>query len=196
VFGQIEAVVEWFDRDDKRQLSEYRTYRFWRGDDAVRAFDQTVSLLMTDGDVTFGDTKEGGLCSTRVAGTMKERSGGTITNAENKSGAGACWGKPSPWVDYSGPVGDSTVGLAIFDHPNNFRHPTRWHVRDYGLFTANCFGLSHFMGKEHNGSHTWKAGERVTFRHRVYIHTGDVKAGRVAEQYRNYTSPAAVRILT
>ena len=196
VFGQIEAVIDWVTRQDKRQLTEYRTYRFWHGDDATRMFDQTVTFCMTDGDVTFGDTKEGGICATRVAGTMKEKSGGTITNAEGKVGAKACWGQPSPWVDYSGPVGDHTVGLAIFDHPKNFRHPTRWHVRDYGLFTVNCFGWSHFKGKGNDGSHTWKAGERVTFRHRVFIHTGDVKQGQVAGHYQNYADPPSVRVLT
>ena len=51
------------------------------------------------------------------------------------------------------------------------------------------------MGKGHDGSHTWKAGERVTFRHRVFIHTGDVKEGQVAGQYRNYADPPTVRVL-
>jgi len=33
-----------------------------------------------------------------------------------------------------------TLGVAIFNHPPSFRHPTSWHARTYGLFTANCFG--------------------------------------------------------
>ena len=27
-------------------------------------------------------------------------------------------------------------GVAVFDHPQNPRHPTRWHVREYGLLAA------------------------------------------------------------
>jgi hypothetical protein len=32
----------------------------------------------------------------------------------------------------------------MFDHPQNPRHPTWWHVRDYGLFAANPFGKHDF----------------------------------------------------
>jgi len=35
-----------------------------------------------------------------------------------------------------------TVGIAVFDHPSNPRHPTTWHVRDYGLFAANPLGCT------------------------------------------------------
>ncbi len=195
VFGRIESLIDWTTRQGQRQLTELRSYTFWRADDDVRVVDLSINFHFTDGDVKFGDTKEGGLCSTRVAGTMKEKSGGTITNAEGKQGAGACWGKPSPWVDYTGKAGEHTVGLTIFDNPKNFRYPSRWHVRDYGLFTANVFGLSHFVSKESDGSHTWKAGELVTFDYRVLIHKDDVKAGRVADHYRNYTKPAAVKVV-
>ena len=78
--------------------------------------------------------------------------------------------------------------LAVFDHPKNYGHPSHWHIRDYGLYTANAFGLSHFEGKEHDGSKTWTKGENVEWNYRVYIHKGDTKAAKVAEKYRQYTT--------
>ena len=74
----------------------------------------------------------------RVATSMDvtSKKGGKIINAEGIENTPA-WGKPSPWVDYTGPVGGKTVGVAIFNHPSSFRYPTTWHVRDYGLFAAN-----------------------------------------------------------
>ena len=40
------------------------------------------------------------------------------------------------------------MGIAILNHPASFRYPTYWHVRDYGLFAANPFGLHDFKWGE------------------------------------------------
>jgi hypothetical protein len=37
-------------------------------------------------------------------------------------------GQASPWCDYSGTLGTEKVGVAILDHPENPRHPVRWHA--------------------------------------------------------------------
>ena len=67
-------------------------------------------------------------------------------------------------------VSTSKPGVAIFDHPTSFRYPTWWHVRDYGLMTANPFGLSHFVDKTADGSYVLAAGGRIRFRYRVLVH--------------------------
>jgi hypothetical protein len=79
------------------------------------------------------------------------------------------------------------VGVAIFDHPQNPRHPTHWHVRDYGLFAANPFGI-HDFEKKPAGTGDFKvaAGESVTWRYRFYFHRGDDKEANVAERYAEY----------
>ena len=105
----------------------------------------------------------------------------------------AAWGKRAKWVDYYGPVNGQIVGIAIFDHPSNPRHPTWWHVRDYGLFAANPFGVHDFEGKPAGtGKLVVPADTSITFRYRFLYHRGDELAGRVAEQYREYaaTTPA------
>ncbi len=100
---------------------------------------------------------------------------------------GATWGKRAAWCDYYGPVNGKIVGVAIFDHPQNPRHPTWWHVRDYGLFAANPFGLHDFENKPAGaGKFTVAAGTSVIFRYRLYIHQGEEKEAKVAEHYREY----------
>ena len=100
---------------------------------------------------------------------------------------GDTWGKRASWCDYYGLVDGKTIGVAIFDHPANPRHPTWWHVRDYGLFAANPFGVHDFESKPpQTGAMAIPAGKSLTFRYRVYIHFGDEKAGRVAERYQEY----------
>ena len=89
-------------------------------------------------------------------GRDARRRAGKITNAEGITDD-AAWGKASPWVDYTGPVEGKTVGVAILNHPDSFRYPTTWHVRDYGLFAANPFGW-HDFGQKTSGEYTLPAG--------------------------------------
>jgi len=89
-------------------------------------------------------------------------------------------------MDYSGEIDGEKRGIAIFDHPENSRR-ARWHVRAYGLFAANPFGLSTFTGdKSQNGSVTLEPGGTLRFRYRVVIHPVSPKIGwarQVVEQY-------------
>ena len=76
---------------------------------------------------------------------------------------------------------------------SNLRHPTTWHVRDYGLMAANPFGQSHFKsGSLKNGAHTIRAGETLTFRYRLFIHSHDARQARVADRYQDYVNPPRV----
>ena len=79
------------------------------------------------------------------------------------------------------------VGVAILDHPDNPRHPVRWHARAYGLFAANPWGLSVFTGdKTQDGSMTVEPGQSVRYRYRVIIHPGTVQDADIAAQYAKY----------
>jgi hypothetical protein len=100
---------------------------------------------------------------------------------------GKAWGQPAAWVDYQGPIDGKTVGIAIFNHPSSFRYPTYWHVRGYGLFAANPFGLHDFSGGEKGkGRATISRGASMTLRYRVLFHAGDEREGKVAERFSAY----------
>ena len=139
--------------------------------------DQRSEFRAKYGDVTFGDTKEGGLFSIRVPTSMDAKDKGRIENSEGQvfdSGQGeeTTWGVPAAWVDYSGPLGDgSEWGHTVVDHKDNPWHPTHWHVRGYGLYTANPFGLHDFKGDENvDGSWTIDGGKTAVARFRLIIH--------------------------
>lgn len=197
VFGRLVCRIDWVTKEDKRQFTEERTYTFYRPTDAGNLVDVTLTFKFTDGDVTFGDTKEGGFVAFRVAHTIAETTnkGGVIRNAAGGKGSAECWGKAADWCDYYGPVNDHVVGIAILDAPSNVGHPTHWHVRDYGLFAANPFGLKDFEPtKKVDGSKTWKNGESVTFRYRVWIHKGDTDAAHVADEYSLFADPPVAKV--
>ena len=63
----------------------------------------------------------------------------------------------------------------------------RWHVRAYGLFAANPFGLAAFTNdKSQNGAMTVEPGESLRFRYRVIVHPGDAKSADVAGLWSKY----------
>ncbi len=177
--GRIEASFAWNDLQGARLLKERRVMRFSRvGDDNLVDFD--IALTAETDTVHFGDTKEGTF-AVRMATELEEphwraegiARTGKIVNAGGKSSEANTWGKRSTWVDYSGTIAGKSMGVAIFDHPGNPKHPTYWHVRGYGLFAANIFGEHDFYADDsRDGSVTLGKGETLRFRYRVLVHPG------------------------
>ena len=122
--------------------------------------------------LVFGDTDDGGFAF-RLADEFRQDRGAILLNSEGLQTTEKIWGQPARWVDYSANVNGTPIGVAIFDHPKNLRHPTRWHARGYSLCSANPFGLRSFTkDKSQDGSYTLDAGKTLEFRYRVLIHEG------------------------
>jgi hypothetical protein len=190
--GELVTLNELLTREGKRLATVEFTIRAHRRADH-RLLDFDVNLKASDGEVILGDTKEGTM-AIRLAETMRltpnkfnaGKPTGHIVNSEGVRDK-ATWGKRARWVDYYGPVQGRTVGVAIFDHPSNPKHPTWWHVRDYGLFAANPFGVHDFEKKPAGtGEMKIPAGGQLTFRYRFLLHNGDETAGQVAQRYEDY----------
>ncbi|HEV7402204.1 MAG TPA: PmoA family protein [Chthoniobacteraceae bacterium] len=196
--GSFKADLDWNDPEGKKVLSESRTTTF-RKTPTLRIIDLDLTLT-APGEVTFGDSKDGAF-GIRLAPALEEPDGGpaksgntipgtgTIVSAEGETSK-TVWGKLSNWVDYSGEVEGEKVGVTIFDHPENARR-ARWHVRNYGLFAANPFGLKVFTGdKTQDGSLVLKAGESLRLRYRVVIHPGDAKTTGIGQLWDEYVKAA------
>lgn len=186
----VAADNHWVAPGGKIVCSDATTLRFGT-DGAARFIDYTITVAATEGEVIFGDTKEGTLgLRTRPELNVARKNplaAGQCVNSEGQRG-GAIWGQKAAWVDYWAPIKEKTVGVAIFDHPENLRHPTTWHARDYGLIAANPFGLHDFIKGEPKGAgdFTIKAGGSQTWRYRFYLHEGDAATGKVAEAWKKW----------
>ena len=184
----------------------------WRTPDGVKILDESRSITVskldagylidlhiefTAGvcDIRFGDTKEGSM-GVRVPDSFRvmTEKGGVVTSSDGKTvvpvakGNLSVWGLPAAWHDYSGKVGDKDAGIAIFDGEKN-ASPAYWHTRDYGLLAANPFARakSGFPGQKGKTELvTIKKGEKLSLRYAIYAHTGDAKAGKVAEAYQSF----------
>ena len=188
--GVIRSRNNWVAADGTLVCKDQRLLRFYNPKGASeQVVDFEVTLFALKEPLVFGDTKEGSM-ALRLAETMRLKGKvghGHIVNSEGVRDD-ATWGKRADWCDYYGPVDGKTVGVAIFDHPQNPRHPTWWHVRDYGLFAANPFGQHDFekLRDKSAGNLTVAAGQSITFRYRFYWHQGDEQQAKVAERYREY----------
>jgi len=187
--GVIESKNKWVAKDGKVVCTDTRTHRFYNRPGG-QLMDFEIMIHASEGKVVLGDTKEGSM-AIRLAPTMRVEgkvAKGHIINSEGDEDKSA-WGKRAAWCDYYGPVEGQAVGVAIFDHPKNPKHPTWWHVRTYGLFAANPFGVHDFEKKpKGTGDITIPAGESLTFKYRFYFHKGDEKQGQVAKYYREYAA--------
>ncbi len=165
---------------------EEQTFVF-SGDDKLRIIDCEIVLRATAGPLDIGDTKEGTF-AIRLAPELSKPLGHMV-NSEGGEGEKAIWGKAADWVDYSGMVAGKAGGVAIFDSPKSFRHPTTWHARAYGLFAANPFGLREFTSDPNkDGSWAVPEGKTVTFRYRVVIHEGDFAPEQIKQAYSEYAA--------
>lgn len=153
-----------------------------------RTIDVTVFLRPAKQQMTIGDTKEGTFAM-RVHPALRvdgEVATGVLRNSEGQLGK-AVWGKRARWIDDSGMVDGKPVGVAMFDHPDNPRHPTWWHARNYGLLAANPFGVHDFEKKPKGaGDYVVKRGEVLALQYRVLLHGAGWDNARVEAAYQRW----------
>lgn len=165
--------------------------------ESARYIDYGITLTPTSGGrLTFGDTKEGmmgvrthpNLRLSRPQVDGKPQPVGQVLNSEGVSGP-QVWGKRAAWIDYWGEIDGETVGIAMFDHPFNFRFPTWWHAREYGLFAANPFGVSAFENKPAGaGDLELAIDKKIQFIYRLLFHTGTAESAGIDGHYRTWAN--------
>lgn len=188
--NQDQAVIrssnDYLDSQGKPLMADERTMVFQLSEDKL-ILDFDITLIAKYGDVELEDKKDAGL-NVRIPTTMTLKNGtGNIINSEGIRD-GETWSKKAAWVDYHGPVEGEHLGIAMFNHPSSFRHPTRWHVRDYGLFTANAFGMKSLDESDESGTFTLKKDENVELRHRIIFHKGNNVDAKIAEAFKAYAA--------
>ncbi|MCD8534504.1 MAG: PmoA family protein [Verrucomicrobia bacterium] len=188
-FGQFTVSNHWVDDKGGIVCTDRRQFRVHRSGNSSRLFEYLITITASHGEVTFGDTKEGSM-AIRLAPTMrvdgKVGKGSILTSEGIKNGD--TWGKRAKWVDYYGPVQGKVYGVAMLDHPSNPRHPTWWHVRTYGLFAANPFGIHDFEKKPKGaGDFVLRRDESATFRYGFILHEGPANEEAINAIYEAWT---------
>ena len=164
-------------------------------DDSSRWIDCEYVLKPAEKEVLLGDTKEGTFAirthpDLRLVANEKQGVKQVFGNARNSAGdtGKPIWGKSAKWVDYFGAIDGKQVGIAMFDHPSNLRHPTTWHAREYGLVAANPFGLHYFKRqKKGAGDYRLQLGSSLKLRYRIVFYEGQKTDAEIEQYYTEFT---------
>ena len=191
--AELQVTSEWQKPDGTPLLQETTRYIF-SGEGKARIIDRITTLKALQEDVLFRDNKEG-LLALRVARELEhfstqpelftDASGkatavpkmnndgvtGRYESSEGLSGD-SVWGTRARWVNLNGKIVQEPVSVVIMDNPQNTGFPTYWHARGYGLFGANSLGQKAMSNGAEELNFKLPAGESVTFRHRVLVHSG------------------------
>lgn len=163
-YGSFTADNVWKAPDGTPLVKESRCFTFYAQSAACRYMDLAVEFRAEFGKVVFGATKEAGPLGIRVADSLRADHGGRIRNAYGAEGEQECWGRCASWCLNEGVLNGLPCGIAVFDHEDNERYPTAWHVRNYGLFAANNLFFK--------GGLTIEAGQSLLYRYRIVFYEG------------------------
>jgi len=92
-------------------------------------------------------------------------------------------GKTARWLDYHAVIDEKgrMAGVAIFDHPDNLRHPSPWYL-SFGRMPY--FSPAPIFHKPHKLS----AGEKLTLRYRILVHPGRGNREALESEYKEFSS--------
>ena len=140
-------------------------------------FDITMEMLE---DVSILKTNHS-LFSARLDPDLAVINGGTMVNAEGKTGEKGTFGQASAWMDCYGNRQGKTEGMAILQHPANEWFPSPWFTRDYGFFSPTPM-----YWPENDKNTELKKGEKLTLRYRVIVHSGNEKEADITGEFEKY----------
>ena len=167
--------TEWKVEGKETVAKEITTVRIQPAEQAGRAIDLEVEIEAVGSPLELQGTPDqnkgyGGLCfrgSSMFTGAAMTTDEGVLKEDAIHT--------PFRWVDLS----TGELGISIFVSPGHPGFPTKWMVRNSyaGIINASWPGLA---------SAVLQPGEPVTLRYRIYVHRGDVEAGRVHDAYARY----------
>ncbi len=211
--GKLSAVSHWIDENKQVLLEEKRTMLFIAGErEHEYAIDLSIDLTAKCPRILFEDIEEG-MLAIRLSDYLRESNPeispqkGRPLPAESVSGTGRyfssngdvtaknVWGKRARWVALQGVRQNKVVGVAILNHPASINYPTYWHVRKYGLFSANPLGQGDFQKQQPRRYRknkviplrlTLEQGETVHFRFLVIVYEGLRTNQQIEERFKEF----------
>jgi hypothetical protein len=185
---EISLVNDWLRPDGGPVLEERQTVRVPTQDfENSYSVDLSWQLSASHGDIVIGASDYGGLAARLVGARTTKRH----LNSDGHTGDN-CAEQPARWVSAAQPVDGVGIwsgerrdsyayaGLAIFDHPDNFRFPNRWRVDHDGLINP-APALA--------GEFSIPNGSALSLQYRLFIFTGAGDPAQIEDAYSAWSTP-------
>lgn len=182
----MSAALDWEGADGRVLLTQELVVAVAPMNDGWGLEVQSTFRPAGDSGVSLGKTNFG-ILAVRVSKSLSHHFGaGQLTDSAGRVGEPSIFGRRARWMDYSGrvPVGVGAdrelrdAGLTLFDHPENPRYPTRWHVRSDGWMGASfCYDEGWELTQE----------RPLRLRYLLYVRDGALEVDRleaVAREFR------------
>ena len=203
--GELETSSAWTHPNGKVLLIETTKYIFY-AKGTLRWIDRLTTLTANDGDVVFGDNKEGLFAIhlnvdlqqnnqfpvevTSASGAISERTSGEKLTGKYLNSAGLIdekiWGTEGNWASVAGRLGNEDLTVAVFDSPSNHNFPSNMMVRPYGLLALNPFGQKAFVPEKGERKFTLGTNKNLTFRHRLLIIPEKAGIKQIEKEYQKW----------
>ena len=194
--GTLSLLAEWISHGGKLWLIERRKLTFYSKPANCRMFDIDIDLEANQ-DITFEDQQDA-IIGVRLALPFDDHYGGRVVNSKGDVNEEGARGRRAAWIDWTAeldpkeygtsPHGHGEkIGVAVFDHPSNLNHPTRWQIKNFGNFSPNPFGEKIFepfdKAATKSADYPMKRGDKLHLRYRFLIHPEEVKAEDVFKDF-------------
>jgi hypothetical protein len=175
----IGAKLVWEMDGDTGVLEEQRQLAIHSLGKGEYLIDMTFELIAAYGNVEFvSDDVHYAWPFVRMHPRFSGENGGRLVADDGATGEANTNMKTARWIDYTNTVEGVTEGLAVFQFPDGKEH--RWLTREYGIFGPRR------SDEESGRPFMLEKGESIIQRVGILVHSGDVKAGRIAERYKQY----------
>ena len=189
--AKIEMTISYHPPDKPVVLTETRVINITAPDNDGRyRMDWTATFTAGGEDVVLGRTAIPGEPQGRAWGgyaglsvrIAKGISQWQVINSEGEKDMQA-HGKRARWMDFSGQTGDGkAAGIAVFDHPQNLRHPSPWYVTVDAKVPFGYFSPAVLFNKPY----MLRAGRSFTLKYRVLVHPGQMGRDSLETEARSF----------
>ncbi len=165
---------EWGARPRRTIAIETRILDIIAGQDA-HYLDVHSHLRATEWDFSIGPTRHAYL-GVRLAEGLRVIDGGTVYDADGRTGSESVNDQCADWVAVAGTVpSGKRAGVAVFPYPSAAGHP--WHVSEYGTLNVNPFARERVAINR---------GNDVEIAARLVLFDGDATEARIAERFESF----------
>jgi len=185
-YARAAVRLGWFDGHDPQPLLEQDLIIELRPAANGYTLEFTSRFTPRAEELEFQQTNFG-FFAVRVARSLSAVFGeGRLTGSSGATGEKNLFDQPAEWMDDSGPMPrrredgsrEAVIeGVTLFDHPDNPRFPSTWHVRDDG-----------WMGPSvcHAGPLAVRRDRPLVLRYLLHAHSGGADKARADETQREW----------